>query len=304
MEYTTIGHKFYIGYRMNLSYTEEKVLQCDLKDSDSFKLILITSGSGVVNINGRHLVFTSPAIFCLNENENPYLVKGNNVKTLCMFFNPNIINCIYNYKNIRDNSINGIDSYDTAWLSPYINRTHSNHGYMVLSLDTLIRIKNLFDIVNRELEEQRDEGWPCRSRSYFLELILIVERTFSYSRKETVILPDDTHNSIEDIIIYIFTNYHKKIELLELSRIFNINRTTLNQMFQKLTGFSVMTFLIRHRIQVAELMLRDTMLSVSEVSERVGFNDMTHFIRTFRKYTGETPTCYRKNKCWMISLYA
>ncbi|WP_010249942.1 AraC family transcriptional regulator [Acetivibrio cellulolyticus] len=302
MEFSTMGQRFYPGYNMNLSYTDSNVFHCDLKNSNVFKFVLITSGNGIVSFNGKRLAFTSPSIFCMNENEDPFLEKGDNIKTLCLFFQPSIINSLYNYANIRDNSLKGFDSYDTAWLNPYTDRTNSNLGYMALSLATASRIKNLIELINSELTEQKDGSWPCRSRSYLLELMLITERSFSSAPKDTLILPDN--NNIDDIVMYIFSNYQQKITLLELSKIFHINRTSMNQAFTKMTGFSVMTFLIRHRIQVAQLLLRDTMLTISEVSERVGFNDLTHFTRMFKKYAGETPSDYRKKNCWMLSLYS
>jgi AraC-like DNA-binding protein len=77
---------------------------------------------------------------------------------------------------------------------------------------------------------------------------------------------------------------------------FHINRTTLADKFTKSTGMSVMDYLIRLRVKMAAIMLRDTMLSVSEISYRVGFNDITHFGRTFRKHMGYSPSEYRKKK--------
>jgi len=44
---------------------------------------------------------------------------------------------------------------------------------------------------------------------------------------------------------------------------------------------------------MASVMLKDTLLPVSEVMERVGFNDSTHFSRTFKKYMGLSPSEFR-----------
>jgi AraC-like DNA-binding protein len=49
-------------------------------------------------------------------------------------------------------------------------------------------------------------------------------------------------------------------------------------------------------------MLRDTMMPISEIYERVGFNDPAHFGRQFRKYYGVPPSEYRRQNCWMIAV--
>ena len=81
---------------------------------------------------------------------------------------------------------------------------------------------------------------------------------------------------------------------------FHTNRTTLTERFGLVTGQPVLSYLIRLRVRLASLMLRDTMLPVSEVMTRVGFTDSTHFGRTFRKHLGCTPSEYRTRFCWMM----
>ncbi len=61
-----------------------------------------------------------------------------------------------------------------------------------------------------------------------------------------------------------------------------------------------MTYLTQLRIRLAALMLRDTKLPISEVMWRVGFRDGTHFGRTFRKHTAQSPSEYREQYCWML----
>jgi len=59
---------------------------------------------------------------------------------------------------------------------------------------------------------------------------------------------------------------------------------------------STMEYLIRLRVKMAAIILRDTDLPISEIAYRVGFNDITHFGRMFRKRVGYSPSEYRKKK--------
>jgi len=82
--------------------------------------------------------------------------------------------------------------------------------------------------------------------------------------------------------------------ITQLTNVFHINRTTLSNKFIEATGMSIIDYLVKLRIKVASMLLRDTHLSISEVGYRVGFNSNTYFLRTYRKYVGCTPFEYRK----------
>jgi AraC family L-rhamnose operon regulatory protein RhaS len=147
---------------------------------------------------------------------------------------------------------------------------------------------------------QKDKGWPCRSRSFFLELLFLAERLFSAPIEIEESTLTGASGDVADIILYLHTHYHRRITIEELTRTFHINRTTLIERFREATGLPVITYLIQLRVRLAALMLRDTELSITEILHRVGFSDHTHFGRTFRKHTGYSPSEYRKHFCWML----
>jgi AraC family L-rhamnose operon regulatory protein RhaS len=103
--------------------------------------------------------------------------------------------------------------------------------------------------------------------------------------------------NVDDIITYLHTNYQNKITLDLLASKFNSNRTTLNERFYKATNLSIINYLIDYRINLASTFLRDTLIPISEIIERVGFNDIAHFGRTFKKHTGMSPSKYRNKYC-------
>jgi AraC-like DNA-binding protein len=46
-------------------------------------------------------------------------------------------------------------------------------------------------------------------------------------------------------------------------------------------------------MDVAKVLLETTFLSVKEVAAKSGFNDLSHFVRDFKKMNGLTPTDHR-----------
>ena len=53
-------------------------------------------------------------------------------------------------------------------------------------------------------------------------------------------------------------------------------------------------YLNRQRIEEACLQLAATDDSITEIAYRNGFNDLSYFIRTFKKYKGMTPGKYKR----------
>jgi AraC family L-rhamnose operon regulatory protein RhaS len=63
-----------------------------------------------------------------------------------------------------------------------------------------------------------------------------------------------------------------------------------------------MTYLMKLRLYIASQLLRDTTLPITEIYERVGFNDPAHFGRQFRKHYGTSPSEYRRQYNWLIAV--
>jgi len=72
-----------------------------------------------------------------------------------------------------------------------------------------------------------------------------------------------------------------------------VSQNYLTNCFQKEIGVSPLAYANRYRIHRAKNLLSDTKQSVTEIAIAVGFTDLAHFSRVFRKETGFSPTEYR-----------
>ena len=95
------------------------------------------------------------------------------------------------------------------------------------------------------------------------------------------------------ILEYIQEHYRDEISYEALGEQFHMSPIYLNRIFKKHLKTSVHEYLLNYRINAAEAMLRSTSLAVKEIALAVGFADVSHFSKSFKRITGYSPKEYR-----------
>lgn len=106
---------------------------------------------------------------------------------------------------------------------------------------------------------------------------------------------DTTETKVFSLIARLRKEYARRWTLQDLCRESGVNRTTLNSVFRRATGYSPLAFVQSLRIKRAEEMLRSTSIPVEQIAGQVGFGDQRHFYRTFKNITGQTPGACRQS---------
>ena len=98
----------------------------------------------------------------------------------------------------------------------------------------------------------------------------------------------------EHICLYFREHYMDDIDLGILAQKYGISSAYLTKIFRKYHGDTPLKYLTDIRIFHAKHLLRNTELTIKEISERVGYTDQFHFSRVFHKVTGTSPSIFRK----------
>ena len=99
---------------------------------------------------------------------------------------------------------------------------------------------------------------------------------------------------LKQVLEFIEKNYANPITLQELSASVSMSPKYFCRFFSEMTHQTPVDYLNRQRIEEACLQLAATDDSITEIAYRNGFNDLSYFIRTFKKYKGMTPGKYRR----------
>ncbi|NLX69548.1 MAG: helix-turn-helix transcriptional regulator, partial [Clostridiales bacterium] len=67
----------------------------------------------------------------------------------------------------------------------------------------------------------------------------------------------------------------------------------LSRVFKKQTGYNLMFYISKRRIEKAVELINQGNLSLTEISQFVGYDDYTYFYRVFKKVKNKSPSEYR-----------
>ncbi|QWU16527.1 two-component system, response regulator YesN [Paenibacillus sophorae] len=102
--------------------------------------------------------------------------------------------------------------------------------------------------------------------------------------------------AIDVALQYIKEHYCEDLSLEKMASVVFLNPAYFSQLFKLKTGLGYKEYVTSLRLEQAKLLLLNTQLKLTEIAERVGYQDMRHFTQMFRKRFQITPTEYRQQQ--------
>ncbi len=122
-----------------------------------------------------------------------------------------------------------------------------------------------------------------------------------YLNGQLISIPDVTFSSADELFMVKLNKIidseieNPEFGVHDLMDKMAMSRTSLYDKLKEITGLGVNDYVNKIRLEVAINLLTTTDLSITEISERVGFYYQRHFSTLFKKKVGVTPSTYRKN---------
>lgn len=114
----------------------------------------------------------------------------------------------------------------------------------------------------------------------------------------TINAPDSSETFLPEYIKKIMKDLDKslmeKITLDMLAKKYSINKFHLEKEFKKFIGISPNEYIITNRISLGKELLKYSHIPISEISFKIGIDNVSHFINLFKNREGITPLGYRK----------
>ena len=297
MQHITVGRKYGEGKVAKIECVRNDRLQnIDIKDK-CFLLIILTVGKLEFMVENERLYAAAPAFICFDETADPVLISKQKAQYTCIYFHPEFLNVNMSFEMLRKKDYGDIAStHDLFLLKPFTDK-----AYVVPIAETqLEKIVQAADCLQTELENQRDWYWSCRGRSYFMEIIIALERMYGLigygaTHQKSDNTPIIKNPKLRDAVLYIESRFDESITLPDIAKAAGMNHTTLTALMKEELGLTAIEYLMKYRITVAKKQLEFTSVPIKDIANMTGFKTVQHFSRVFKAQTGTTPAEFRKS---------
>ena len=271
---------------------EDTLIDLNIKDS-CLLLSIIYEGTATFQVGNASFEAAGPCFVCFDELDSPVLLKKHRLKCDSVYFKPTFLNINMTFSRIHSSDYEQLASiHDMFLLKPFTDKTR----YVFPIFDENIEnLKRLFSMLRNELKEQPDWYWSCRSRSYFMEMILLLERTYGLIGQNDPI--GSAHKilnpHLKKAVIYIENNFRNVVTLADIVKAASLNHSTLTKLFKHELEMTPIEYVWYHRLVVAKKFLEFTELPIKDIASRCGFKTTQHFSRKFEEILGYNPTTFR-----------
>ncbi len=232
---------------------------------EHLEILLCTKGQGSIILDDRKYVFNQGNIIIVNSDVIHSLKSIKAMDYICLHVS---------YEFCRENAI---DISSVRFLE-FIE----NDSELITSLEETLQENN-----------SNDEIKAAKLKSLALKILIRLYENFRCNEFSAV-CDSRSARRIKKTILYIGNNLGSQISLDDIAAYVGINKYQLAREFKSETGKSIFEFINSLRCRSAMAMLKKG-VSVTEAAENCGFQNLSYFSKTYKKYMGELPGKHKKS---------
>jgi len=142
-----------------------------------------------------------------------------------------------------------------------------------------------------DLFERQDMFSQLRSQSLLFKQVC---NFFKFNAERELLSKTEKDIRLTAVLEYIDIHLGESLKLADLAKIAAYEQTYFSSMFKQHFSVSPIKYIQNKRIEKARSLLRYGNQKLSAIADELGFSDVFHFSKTFKKITGESPTVFRK----------
>lgn len=103
-----------------------------------------------------------------------------------------------------------------------------------------------------------------------------------------------SQSQLERVIDYIKANLTQDLSILDLATLISMSESHFSRSFKQSMGITPYQYLMQQRVERAKQLLKQQVISISNIALDCGFANQTHLTKVFRQMTGVTPKAYQR----------
>lgn len=258
-----------------------------------FQICYVMKGSCIHRVNGREAVLVKGDLFSIPPFYEHALdvIPGKDVLLAQLDFMPVLL----------DDSLRSFEDIESfvhfAFIQPFVEFNDRLLPQLNLSYEGQQQMEAMVAEIRGELE-RKQVGYPLVVKSLIQKLLVMAGREYLAFMEEKRGPAGLQANRayFEEAVAFIQNRYHEEITLTEAAAKATMSTAYFSTMFKQLKGKTFVTYLNELRLGEAMKLLKETDRSVEDIARSIGYNNVTHFHRMFKRTAGVTPAEYRKSK--------
>ena len=245
---------------------------------DEFEIIYVRSGFLTVSISGESYIGKTGEAFVVSPGNLHLMGSQSGTVDYYTFLFP------LKYISFRTD-----DMLDEKLLEPL------NSGHLMICPRVKDTAKELCEQLIEIYMAKKDES-ESKIATQVRTKIILLQFILEMWEKGFVIENDKSgRNTIEkEMISYIQQNFMEKISLKEFSEQFHLSEKYISRYFKEHFHITLSQYITHLRLEHAKQLLQDTDIPVTEIAMQSGYQNVSYFIRSFKKTYGVSPLKYRK----------
>lgn len=259
---------------------------------DECEIIYVKKGIGIVSIDFHEYRVTAPAVFIIMPGRMHSIMQyeKETMEYENILFHPDIF---YSKRSeaITDSFLHSILSGQLAF--PEL---------MLPSMEGYELIASSIDACD-DICSDMPEGYQLFVKGKLFDLMYSITKlspiySANKSNQGQQLSPSGKRQlyKIKPLLKYIEEGYHNDITVATAADICGFSEAHFMRFFKELMGSSFVTYLNDYRLTMAARLLLMSDDDILNISESVGFQNLSHFNRSFKKRYNSTPSEYRKSR--------
>lgn len=246
---------------------------------DELEIIYVKSGFLTVNISGENYIGKPGDAFVVSPGNLHFMGSQTGTVDYFTFLFP------LKYIAFRTD-----DMLDDKLIEPL------NSGHLMISPEIKDTVKEQCEQLAGVYAAEIDES-ESKITVQIKKKIILLQFIHELWKKGFIVENDTTgRNTVEkEMVSYIQQNYTGKILLREFGEQFHLSEKYISRYFKDHFHITLSQYVTYLRLEHAKQMLQETDISVTEVAMQSGYQNISYFIRSFKKTYGVSPLKYRKS---------
>lgn len=252
------------------------------------ELVYVSTGRGWHIYRGEKFEISAGDVFVIEpEVEHAYNIDpASPLEVYNVLFHPSFLS-----RELK--ALSEVDSYvDFFYMEPFIRNSVMFQTRLTLSIQQQSEMEYLFRKLLGEFAG-KEAGYRFLVKTKLIEILVTLSRY--YAKKDTAMAEQpNIHVLLNRVCDFIDAHCEKSITLEQVSRMCGLGSTAFTMKFKNHTGCTFLEYRNEMRIRRAKRLLADTDDKIIAIAHQTGFEDVSHFNRTFKQHTQLTPRAFRE----------